>query len=283
MADPRLDDSPGELTPFAGLDELVTEFARDLQRALRDNFVGVYLIGSLAIGDFDLTSDVDLVVIANEEIASGDLRRVTEAHSRIRLHKNRWAKRLEYSVFPMAKLVRLTSPYGPNGRHPLEDRLLWYFNGDHPERSDHDNTLVTRWTLREKGICALGVDKASFAPEVTPDELRVEIKNSILGWHREQVFAVSTPHYNRFHQAFFVLNYCRALQDLHEGRISSKREGVAWAKSHLAWDWHELIDHCWQERQDPDIHVSQPPDPAIYQQVIAFADYATQLAGEYPL
>jgi Domain of unknown function (DUF4111) len=152
---------------------------------------------------------------------------------------------------------------------------------------------VTRWTLRERGVRVLGPEPTSFAPMVTADELRREIRNSIRGWDRERVLThgwdrnegdlSSSPHYNRFHQAFFVLNYCRALQGLHEGRISSKREGVAWSKVHLDPRWHSLIDFCWRERCDIDIHVSQEADPDVFQDVIAFSAYATRLAEEHIL
>jgi len=61
----------------------------------------------------------------------------------------------------------------------------------------------------------LGPEPARFAPEVTADALRAEIRNSMLGW--EQLMLAEPPPFdNRFHQVFLVLNNCRALQDPHE-------------------------------------------------------------------
>ena len=281
---------PGKLTPSLRLDELLIEHAHTLQGTSPRNFVGMYLIGSLAVGDFDAGSDVDFMVVTNEELCSDELLTVGAAHSDYLARDDRWPTHLEYSFFPMAKLQTLSSPFGETSRSPLAGRLLWYFNGRHPERSDHDNTLVTRWTLREKGVRVLGPDPASFAPDVTPHELRSEIRNSIRGWDREMVLTrgwdreegelSSSPHYNRFHQAFFVLNYCRALQGLDEGRITSKREGVQWAKVHVDPRWHSLIDFCWRERCDPDIHVSQGADPEVFREVIEFSKYATRVGEE---
>ena len=48
------------------------------------------------------------------------------------------------------------------------------------ERSDHDNTLVTCWTLRYASPSVLGPEPQSFAPDVTTHELRYEIRNSTL-------------------------------------------------------------------------------------------------------
>lgn len=285
--DPSIETVPGKLTPYLRLDELLIDQAHALQRALTGNLVGVYLIGSLAVGDFDATSDVDFLVVSNDELSSNELDGVQAAHSVYLARDDRWPTHLEYSFFPMAKLQTFSSPFGESSRNLVEDRLLWYFNGAHLERSDHDNTLVTRWTLRERGVGILGPASASFAPIVTSDELRSEIRNSIRCWDREKVLTrgwdreegdlSSSPHYNRFHQSFFVLNYCRALQGLHEGRITSKREGMEWAKVHLDPKWHSLIDFCWRERCDTDIQGSQPADPDVFREVIEFSSYATRL------
>lgn len=87
----------------------------------------------------------------------------------------------------------------------------------------------------------LGPEPASVAPEVSPDELRREIRASMLGWER-LIRNNASPFDNRFHQVFLVLNNCRALQDLSEARITSKLDGVRWAKQRLDPQWHPLID-----------------------------------------
>ena len=151
MSNPSIGTRPGKLTPYLRLDALLAEHALALQRACPRNFVGMYLIGSLAVGDFDATSDVDFMVVTNDDLSSNELVAVGTAHSDYLARDDRWPTHLEYSFFPMAKLRTLSSPFGETSRSPLADRLLWYFNGSHPERSDHDNTLVNRWTLRGRG------------------------------------------------------------------------------------------------------------------------------------
>ena len=127
----------------------------------------------------------------------------------------------------------------------------------------------------------LGPELAAFAPEVTSDELRQEIRNSMLGW--EKLFTPDSPYNNRFHQVFFVLNNCRALQGLHEGKITSKREGAKWAKQHLDAQWHALVDYCWRGAGRTPEYVSQPADPRAFQRTVAFIAYTTRLAEEYQL
>jgi len=260
-------------------------YAHALRDILSDTFVGVYLLGSLAIGDFDLTSDVDFMVVTKEELSDEDADRVQTTHLQCINQDTRWVKHLEYSFFPLRMLHEKSSPYLSDGRrNDAVNRQLWYFNNgaDTIERSDHDNTLVSRWTLRYRSPAVLGPNPATFAPTVTPDELRREIRSSMLGWQKLILHDASRFN-NRFHQVFLVLNNCRALQDLHEGRITSKKQGAAWAKDHLDPEWHALIDYCSEERRDTGIHVSQPADTEAFERTIAFMTYTTGLAETHQL
>jgi predicted nucleotidyltransferase len=277
--------TPGDLTPYLRLDEVLINYAQTSRDVLHDNFVGLYLLGSLAIGDFDLTSDVDFMIATKDELSDEELNRVRSAHMRFTAQDTRWVKHFEYSFFSMRKLDAKSSPYLADGsRNESEDRQIWYFdNGARtPVRSDHDNTLVSRWTLRYRSPAVLGPEPATFAPEVTADELRREIRSSMLGWEK-LVIGDASPFDNRFHQVFLVLNNCRALEDLHEGRITSKKEGVNWARKHLDPEWQALIDYCWKERQDTGINISQPADPEAFKQTIAFMKYTARLAEAYRL
>lgn len=276
---------PGRLTPYTRLDEVLAGHASTLRSVLGDTFVGLYPLGSLAIGDFDLTSDVDFMVVTSDELDDEDVDHVQAAHVQRIDEDTRWVKHLEYSFISLHKLHAKSSPYLTDGRrNAADDRLLWYFNNgaDTLERSDHDNTLVSRWTLRYRSRAVLGPEPATFAPTVTPAELRREIRSSMRGWE-QLVLRDASPFDNRFHQVFLVLNNCRALQDLHEGRITSKKDGAEWGRRHLDAEWHSLIDYCWEERRDTGIHVSQPADPEAFRRTIAFMVYTTRLAEAYRL
>ena len=252
------------LTPYQALDDVLVGYAQTLQEVLSVSFVGLYPLGSLAVGDFDLTSDVDFVVVITDELSDRHVAAVQSAHTDLMRRGGRWVTRLEYSLFPIPRLGEMTSPYMPDGqRNDAPHRLLWYFNNGSPmlERSDHDNTLVVRWTLRSKSRAVLGPDPATFAPDVSADALRGEIRSSMLGW--EQLMLCDPPPFNnRFHQVFLVLNNCRALQDLREGRITSKLEGVAWARQHLDPEWqphHRLLLARATRHRHPRLPARRPP------------------------
>ena len=139
---------------------------------------------------------------------------------------------------------------------------------------------MTRWTLREKGVVVAGHKPTTFIGIVTPNELRREIKDTLVGWGTE-LLRDHEAYNNRFYQSFLVLNYCRMLQDLHQGKVTSKLDGVVWAKSNLDKKWIPLIDFCWSERLDTEISVHQPANPEVFHQSIKFVEYAVRTGESY--
>ena len=282
-AKPRKPMSNGSLTPYSKLDAVLEEHAKSMQRVLGTEFVGEYLQGSLAIGDFDLTSDVDFIVVTREDLSEREVVEVQATHRRMYDQDNLWVKRLEYSFFPTPVLQQPSSPYTDAGV-PAQSEELWYFDNGSPtiQRSDHDNTLVVRWTVREMGVTVLGPNPATLIDPVPADELRKEIGNTLVGWGQE-LLQDPGRYKNRFYQSYLVLNFCRMLHDLSEGKVSSKLAGLKWAKSNLDPQWIPLIDYCWKERQDTSIFTHQPADHAIYQQTLQFVGYAVERAKDYEI
>jgi Nucleotidyltransferase domain len=81
ILEPSSETQPGMLTPYLRLDELLIEHARSLEHASAKNFVGIYLIGSLAVGDFDATSDIDFMVVTNDELCGEEFAAVEVARA----------------------------------------------------------------------------------------------------------------------------------------------------------------------------------------------------------
>lgn len=271
-------------TPYPQLDIVLNGLANRLESVLGNNFVGFYLQGSLALGDFDFTSDVDFIVVINEDLSDEQVEAVQKVHSETYVQDNRWVKRMEYSFFPKDKLSQQSSPFSNGERNEIDDRKLWYFdNGSQTiEKSDHCNTLVTRWTLREKGITLKGPDPKTLLEPIGPKDLRQEIKDTMIGWG-EDIAKLSEPFKNRFYQSYLVLNYARMLHNLHEARIDSKLKAVIWAKSNLDSKWFSLIDYCWKERQDTSISVKQPAVDEVFEKSLEFVKYVVELAKSYKI
>lgn len=58
------------LTPYADVNAVLHDFLVSIQAILGSHFRGMYLFGSLALGDFDPHgSDIDFVVVTDADIA----------------------------------------------------------------------------------------------------------------------------------------------------------------------------------------------------------------------
>ncbi len=158
-------------------------------------------------------------------------------------------------------------------------RLLLYLDHGSRElvRSDHDDSLVVYWVLREKGIALSGPEPRGLVIPVSAEDLRREILDTMSTW-RESFLA--NPHKldNRFYQPFAVLSYCRMLHTLQTGTVESKRAGAAWATEVLDNRWKQLIHRAWNDRPgDPSLKVHQQADPANLRDTWEFMKYAVDL------
>src|SRR5687767_2883302 len=136
-------------TSYSELNAVLDEFVKSVQEVLKENFVSAYLQGSFAVGDWDDDSDVDFTIVVENEISEVDLLALQTLHARIYNFESKWAEHLEGSYFPKAILKR--------GEPTKRD--LWYLDNtfDKLILSNHDNTLVVRWVVRECGITLAGV------------------------------------------------------------------------------------------------------------------------------
>ena len=55
-------------TPYPELNSVLEELVASVKAALGEAFVGAYLQGSFAVGDFDRHSDVDFIIVVSHEL-----------------------------------------------------------------------------------------------------------------------------------------------------------------------------------------------------------------------
>src|SRR6059058_2048741 len=91
-------------TPYPELNAVLRSFVDDVRNALADAFIGAYLQGSFAVGDYDEHSDVDFVVALDDELSPDQVTALHGVHERIYALDSEWAKHLEGSYFPLATL-----------------------------------------------------------------------------------------------------------------------------------------------------------------------------------
>lgn len=258
-------------TPYADLNTVLRELLAQMQAVLGANFVGLYLQGSFAVGDFDPYSDVDFIAVIAQPLSEDVVAALQAMHKRVYGLDIPWAQHLEGSYFPRA-VLRVP---------PQPGCLLWYLDhgNDFLFQSDHCNTLLVRQVVRGMGIPLAGPDPAGLVDPIAVDALRREMLGTITGWG-QQVIDKPDPYNNRFYQAYLVLNYCRMLHDLRRGSPGSKRAGADWARDNLDPRWTGLIDRAEAARPHTD-RWHDRPDQDDFAATLAFVQYIMEESRRY--
>jgi hypothetical protein len=265
---------------YPELASVLQQFVASVQNALRSNFLGAYLVGSLATGDFDLDSDVDFLILTKAEVGDAEVRSLQTIHVDIHALGCYPAEHLEGSYLSTDLLNRADL---------VGVERLWYVdNGSTSlERSVHDNQWHVRWILRERGITIIGPDPKTLMHAIPAEALRTEAVNGLQKLKSHFVAAIDQPPgwFNmRFGQSFAVLTSCRMLHTCQTGTVQSKLSAVRWAEQSLDPTWRELIRKAWTERIGVRFgdKVRQPAETSVVHETAKFIAYAHSL-GEVSL
>jgi len=253
-------------TEFDDLNRVLAQLLAGARTALGENFCGLYLQGSFAIGDADVHSDIDFIVVTNGEVTDAELELLQALHARLYAIDVPWAQHLEGSYVPRTALRR-TDP---------ERRAYPYLDNGATELvlDNHCNTDVVRWSLREHGIPLAGPDPKTLVDPVSADQLRreeLEAIGELATWAPEPT---RTGGMSEWKQVFLVTSLCRMLHTLDCGRVTSKRAACEWALDALDGTWRDLVQRALDDRADPWVRVHQPADEDLAGRTLAFARWA---------
>jgi hypothetical protein len=255
-------------TPYPDINALLSLLLREVQGALGDDFVGMYLYGSLSLGDFDpASSDIDFLVVTEHELPDETVAALGTMHARIAASGLIWADKLEGSYIPRAALRR----YDPaNNRHPTIG-VDWAFGIGAHDRS----WVIERHIVRAHGVVISGPSPAMLIDPVSADDLRAAVRDALDGFWRVQL-TVPEERLPRLHmrayQAFAILTMCRALSTLDRGEVVSKPVAARWARETLPPPWPDLIAKALRWRHD-----TRPDD---LRETLAFIRYTIERAAE---
>lgn len=255
-------------TDFPQLNAVLQELLASVQAILDQKFIGAYLQGSFAVGDADVHSDVDYLVVIKTNLTPAEVTALNAMHGRIYRLDTHWAQHLEGSYFP-ADLLKQPDP----ARTPI-----YYLDNGATELtlSDHDNDRVVRWVTREHGIPLTGPPPETLIDPIPPDDLRREVRQTKHDWGQE-ILSGKYKITSRWAQPYIVLSYCRMLHTQETGRIHSKKAGGEWALQKLDGRWHPLIQQALDDRPDPWQRVHQTADPHDRQWTLDFVRYALSI------
>ncbi len=223
-------------TPDAGVNAVLRAFLAEVQKILASQFTGLYLHGSLALGDFDpQTSDIDFLVVTVDELPDAVLPALEAMHVRLAAGDSKWGSELEGSYIPQPALRR----YDPaHACHPHIER------GGRLRAEQHDTDwVVQRHVLREHGVVVAGPALHTLIDPVAPDELRLAVLELLHGWWAPMLRDSARLHHAGY-QAYAVLTMCRVLYTLRHGTVVSKPVAAQWAKATLDRRWPAIIERA---------------------------------------
>src|SRR5215213_1146022 len=151
-------------SPYPDVNAVLHLLLARVQAALGDHFVGMYLHGSLASGDFDpQRSDIDFVVVTADALPDALIPALAALHARLIDSGLSWATKLEGTYFPQQVLRH----YAPS------DALLPSLNEGSFYMGGHGSDWVIQChILREHGIVLAGPAPRDLIDPIAPDDLR---------------------------------------------------------------------------------------------------------------
>lgn len=230
-------------TAYADINELLEVLLSSMQKILGEKLVGLYLYGSLVIGDFDPTvSDIDLVAALASELEDTEFEALQTMHDEFADQHKEWNGRIEVCYVSLAalqavktrtSLVANISPGEPF--HTRETSIEW---------------LVSWYLVRETSVTLFGPSPKTIIEPISKDEFIDVLRVYTKAWDKW----VHDMH-DRPSQAYAILTMCRALYTLRNGVQVSKKQAALWAEQEFPeWDW--LIQNAilWREAwRDEDV------------------------------
>jgi hypothetical protein len=232
-------------TPYPEVNAALEELLARAREALVEHFVGLYLYGSLAAGDFRLDrSDIDFVVVTEGPLPELIVAVLRKMHESLWASGSYWAQRLEGAYIPRDELHRHSPEYPPR---PTVNEGQFYLAGEDADWVFH------RYVLREYETIVAGPSIRDLIDPIRPEELRGAARDLLQQWWHPML---QNPKrlWDPGYSPYAVLSLCRALYTLKHGAIASKSQAARWGLSTLDPQWHDLIQWAldWRNGQPSD-------------------------------
>lgn len=215
-------------------DNLIKAFTEMSEQVFKDNLVGVYLHGSLAMGCFNpVKSDLDILIIINKDIS--DEEKMIFMKNVIDLDKNATKNGFELSIVKKEFCNPFVYPTSFE-LHFSHMHIDWFKKDPNDyikKMKGCDNDLAAHFTIVNKyGIVLYGRPIHEVFGDVPRrdyfDSIWLDIENSA-----EDI--LTNPMY-------ITLNLCRVLAYAKENLILSKKDGGEWGIGNLPQKYKYIIE-----------------------------------------
>jgi len=229
-------------TPYPEVNTVLQRLLSDVRAILGTQFLGKYISGSLAMGDFDESSDIDALVVTTDALPEEVVCALAQMHERLSATYPKWGVELEVSYIPRHAVRRYDPAYD---LHPYIGR------GESLRIEEHGREWdIQRHVIRERGIVLAGPAPRTLIDPVHPDDMRRAVLVTLREvWPRR--FHDPIELHPRGYRSYIVLTGCRMLYTLEYGSVASKPVAAWWAQEALGARWAVLIAWAVEARRDP--------------------------------
>ncbi|HEV8637307.1 MAG TPA: aminoglycoside adenylyltransferase domain-containing protein [Chloroflexota bacterium] len=252
-------------TAHPRVNALLDDLLARMRGILGDKLVGLYLGGSLAIGDFDpRLSDVDLVAALASDVDDREFDSLREMHHEVAERYPDWEGRIEVRYVPIAALNAVESP---------ASEIVSVSPGEPFHRVGSGVEWLIDWYLvREKSITLFGRSPRSIIEPISKDEFVRSVRSNARAWG-----TWIDGMRRRKGQAYAILALCRALYACRHGDQVSKLAAAHWAQGELP-EWSELIGNAVAWREAPEDEAVD--HAATYPETVRFVEFARARIAE---
>ena len=226
---------------------------------LGEEFVGLYLHGSLALGDFDSeTSDIDFATVTQHHLEPETIAKLEVMHKKLLEDHAETASILEGAYIPL-NMFRHHDTHAPTVPQVHGD--AFYLAQLEP------HWVLNRAILQESGVRLAGPNPNSLIDPISLEARQNAVRDFLLDWW-QPMLTDSTRLKDAEYRIYTVQTMARALCTLKTGELRSKPGAVHWALEHLPGEWHETV------------RATQCLNSALtLRQTTAFLEFATQFGG----
>ncbi|MBX5328987.1 MAG: DUF4111 domain-containing protein [Candidatus Bathyarchaeota archaeon] len=237
--------------------DFLEEAFTSVHSVLRDNLVGIYLYGSLAMGCFNpKSSDIDIILVVKKGLSKEQRNKVVEYLKGIS-SKDR---RIELSII-RESVVR-------NPRYPIMVDLHFEYWGEVFENERDNEILSNLYTTRKRGFCVWGKPIDNVFSKIPAE---YHLRSVIEDLEHTRKYLHENPENVGYDPAvYWILGSCRILAFIREEKVLSKLEGGQWGLANLPKEYHDLIEQALAHYQG-----KKKKQIRNHEKLEAFADYMT--------
>jgi hypothetical protein len=254
-----------QLTPYSEVNAVLNDFRVRLSAILGNHFQGMYVVGSLALGDFDPKhSDIDFVVVTDIHIDDEVFHKLQTMQSDFADSDSSCATKIEAVYIPQNAL---RSPVTTSEQYPQLEKGTAFFKAPL-----EDGWVFQLYTLREYALIVAGSDLRTLIDPIDAQAMRPAVAVIAGQWLKQ---AHHDPEWlmwvrQRGNQVFVIQTLCRMLYSLSTGDVASKPCAAQWGQTELE-KWSTLIaDSLARQYENEEIAQSELDD------TIAFIQYTVE-------